>query len=85
MLRVRGRVRDARGRPLPGARLAWVAAPVAMPDVALIADALGRFAFTLAAPGDYLLQAASDDGRSARAAIRFAQPGTLELDLRIAD
>ena len=75
-------VLDAAGRPVAGARVYVVSAPVAMPDVAALSDPQGRF--TLGAPkaGRYEIGASSDSHGSAQATLDVGDQGaTLQLRL----
>ena len=48
-----GRVTDAEGRPLPGASVYVVVAPVAMPDIAQLTGPDGGFQLAAPAAGTY--------------------------------
>ncbi len=50
---VSGRVLDDRGRPVAGANVYFMSAPVSMPDIAIQTDADGRFVLGVPGPGDY--------------------------------
>lgn len=67
---IQGQVLDAQGRPVAGARISWVSAPVAMADVALMTDAKGRFTVAAPALGAFTLRCDSD------------RHGTTELSLQ---
>lgn len=81
-LLITGHVLDAHGRPVAGARLDWVEAPVALPDQALLSGPDGRFTLAVPAAGRYRLRATSDAHGQAEAALD-ARPGTLTLQLRL--
>ena len=75
-------VLDAAGRPVAGARVYVVSAPVAMPDVAALSDAQGRFTLGAPKPGRYEIGATSDMHGSARATVDVGDRGaTLRLRL----
>lgn len=59
---IAGTVVDARGRPVHGARVFLVRAPVPVPDIAALTDAEGRFSLGAPAPGTYAVGAAGDGG-----------------------
>jgi Carboxypeptidase regulatory-like domain len=50
---VSGRITDTQGRPVAGARVYFVEAPVATPDIAQVTDADGRFSLVAPAAGHY--------------------------------
>jgi hypothetical protein len=56
-----GRVVDRDGSPVPHARIVIVAAPVPMPEIALVADEQGRFSLRLP-PGAFTLRAHGPSG-----------------------
>ena len=76
---IHGRVLDARGRALAGARISWAEGPVPLPDVALLSDAQGRFTLAAPPPGRYVLRADSDAGRASATVHAAGAPLTLEL------
>jgi protocatechuate 3,4-dioxygenase beta subunit len=78
---IHGRVLDARGRPVAGARIAWVSGPLALPDVALLTDAQGRFTLAAPQPGRYELRADSDTGSATAVVLAAGAPLTLALQL----
>lgn len=59
-LQVRGKVLDARGKPVAGARLLWQHAPVALPDTAALSRADGSFLLAVPVAGHYTLLCVSD-------------------------
>jgi hypothetical protein len=70
---VSGRVLDNLGRPIAGASVYFVRAPVSMPDVALQTDADGRFVFGVRSSGIY------------RIGVTVPSHITLEHDITVAD
>ena len=58
--RIAGTVTDAAGRPLAQARVYFKATPAAMPDVAALTGADGRFELVAPQPGVYEIGASSD-------------------------
>jgi histidine ammonia-lyase len=69
---IQGQVLDARGHPVAGARISWVQAPVAMPDVAMLTDTQGRFVVAAPAQGAYTLRCDSDAHGSVQQALQAA-------------
>ncbi len=79
---IEGLVLDARGKPVAGARISWVRAPVNMPDVALLTNKQGRFTVAAPAPGAYTLRCDSDSQGSAQQALQASgQPLQITLTL----
>jgi hypothetical protein len=60
---VAGRVTDAQGHPLPGARVYFVEAPVATPDIAQLTGADGRFSLVAPQSGRYRIGVNAPGGR----------------------
>ena len=78
-----GSVLDAAGRPVAGARVYLVKAPGAVPDVAAVTGADGRFALGAARPGAYEVACSTDDLGSASVQAEVGAGGaTVELRLR---
>ena len=57
---ISGVVRDARGRPVAGARVYFTKGPVALSDIATITGSDGSFALSAPAPGKYEIECATD-------------------------
>jgi protocatechuate 3,4-dioxygenase beta subunit len=74
---IAGVVRDGHGEPVPGVPVYVVDAPAALPDVAAVTDAEGRFALTAPVAGRYAIEAA---GGQARASVDVDQ-GDVEIEL----
>ncbi len=81
-LLVTGRVLDVHGQPVAGARLLWLAAPVALPDVALLSGADGSFTLSVPAAGAYRLRASSDGLGQADAVLQVGAGGA-KVTLRL--
>ena len=82
---IQGVVLNARGQPVAGARVSWVQAPVAMPDVSLLTDSDGRFTLAAPVPGRYTLRCDSDHQGSAQQVLQArGQPLELKLTLKLA-
>jgi hypothetical protein len=79
--RIRGVVRSADGRPLPGARVAFVEGPVALPDVAALSAEDGRFTLTAPARGRYRIAAFADDAPAMETVVDVDGPEA-EVELR---
>jgi protocatechuate 3,4-dioxygenase beta subunit len=60
MATISGRVIDADGRAVAGARVMVTEAPGPVPDMAMLTDAAGRFVISAGQPGRYTIAAASD-------------------------
>lgn len=79
---IQGVVLNARGQPVAGARVSWVQAPVAMPDVSLLTDSAGRFTLAAPAPGSYTLRCDSDHQGSVEQVLQArGQPMQVTLKL----
>jgi len=50
---ISGVVRDARGRPVPRARVYFTDGPAPLPEIAALTDESGAFTLTATAPGRY--------------------------------
>jgi len=61
MTTISGRVVDANGRGIAGARVMVTAAPGPVPDMAMLTDGEGRFVIGAARPGSYTIAATTDD------------------------
>jgi hypothetical protein len=59
-----GVVVDPDGRPVPDARVALTAAPVEVPDIAVLTGEDGGFTITVPVSGSYRLAAYGDRGRA---------------------
>lgn len=86
-LLLQGRVLDAQGRGVAGARIAWVSGPVDLPDLALLSGADGSFTLAAPVPGRYSLRAdaQASDGTALQAQATLQLPqdsGPLELRLQ---
>jgi protocatechuate 3,4-dioxygenase beta subunit len=78
-----GTVVDASGNPVMGARVYVVTAPGAVPDVAALTGADGRFTLSAARPGTYEIACQADARGSAAATVEVGASGaTAELRLR---
>ena len=75
-LQVRGKVLDARGKPVAGARLLWQHAPVALPDTAALSQADGSFVLAVPVAGHYTLQGVSDRHGETRVELDIGSGGS---------
>ena len=79
---ISGTVRDAAGRPVARARVYVVKAPGAVPDVAALTGADGRYTLGAARPGVYEIACSTDALGSAAATVEVGASGaTAELRL----
>ena len=79
---IHGQVRSAGGQPLAEARVYYEQAPVAMPDVAALTDAAGRFTLATPADGTYRVGVACDG--YAPAAVTIATSAAAQAEVVIA-
>jgi protocatechuate 3,4-dioxygenase beta subunit len=79
---ISGTVRDRRGQPIEGARVAFVSGPVDLPDIAAVTGGDGRFTFAAPAPGPYRLACIADGYERAEVAARVAA-APVDLDVRL--
>ena len=75
-LQVRGKVLDARGKPVAGARLLWQHAPVALPDTAALSQADGSFVLAVPVAGHYTLKGVSDRHGETRVELDIGSGGS---------
>ena len=78
---IHGVVRDAKGKPVSGARVYFIAAPVTLPDIAALTDAEGKFALSVPVNGKYEVGCATDQASASRSADVKGQDVTIELRL----
>jgi len=78
-----GTVLDAAGKPVARARVYLVRAPGAVPDVALLTGADGRFALGVARPGAYEVACSTDALGSVSVTVEVGAGGaSIELRLK---
>jgi Carboxypeptidase regulatory-like domain len=80
---VKGVVRDAAGKPVPGARVMFVEGPVALPDVAALTGADGSFAMAAPAAGTYQIEAHTDEFAPAKASVAVPHAGEGKVDIEV--
>jgi hypothetical protein len=78
---VTGRVVGSGGQPVEGARVMFVNAPGAVPDVAALTDASGRFSLTAPSAGAYTLEVAADGYRNQRETVTVSAGDKRELNI----
>lgn len=79
---IAGQVRGSTGEPVPGARVVVESAPGAVPDIAILTDADGRFTLGTVGAGDYLVAAHADGYEPTRAAVVVVDT-PVSVDLRM--
>lgn len=79
---VAGRLLAGDGTPASGVQVGFVAAPVAVPDIAALTGADGAFSLTAPAAGAYRLFAHGQSG-SAELAVMVEAQDVIGLELRI--
>jgi hypothetical protein len=79
---VSGRVTDAQGQPVAGARVYFVETPVATPDIAQITGADGRFSLVAPASGQYRVGVNASGGRRHQQDVEVAG-GSSEIEIRL--
>jgi hypothetical protein len=77
-----GTVLDAAGKPVAQARVYLVKAPGAVPDVAMLTGADGRFALGAVRPGGYEVACSTDALGSASASVEVGA-GAASVELRL--
>jgi len=82
MTMISGRVIDADGRGIAGARVMVTSAPGPVPDMAMLTDADGRFVIGAAVPGDYTI-AANTDAAGGELAVSVASEPIAGVELRL--
>jgi protocatechuate 3,4-dioxygenase beta subunit len=79
---VGGVVRDAAGEPVALARVSFTAGPTALPDIAALTDATGRFTLSAPQPGRYEISVVSDDAGASTATVEIPTGGArVQIDL----
>jgi hypothetical protein len=78
-----GVVRDLDGAPVDGARIVYVSAPVAMPDIASLTGSDGEFVLSAPVPGTYVLGCYADGYSSAAVSIRIAGAETAHVRIAL--
>ena len=80
---IRGTVLDAAGAPVAGARVFIAKAPGAVPDVAALTGADGRFTLAAPRPGHYEIACNADAQGSAGASVEVGARAGAELWLTV--
>lgn len=84
MTLISGQVLDPHGQPAADASVYFISTPVAMPDIALLADDQGRFTLAAPAPGRYVLGVRSETWGAAQKGFEVTGEETLTIEVRIA-
>jgi Carboxypeptidase regulatory-like domain len=80
-----GVISDEEGRALAEVAVAFLSAPVAVPDIAALTGPDGRFAVTAPVPGTYTLIATADGYKAEHVTVRV-EPGRspeTQIDVRM--
>ena len=80
---ITGRVSQSGGQPIAGARVFFASGPAALPDIAALTDATGRFSLAAPWPGDYALEVVADGFHSQRVSTSVGTRETRELDIEL--
>lgn len=80
---ISGVVRGPDGTPIPNARVYFTSGPVPLPEIAAMTDSSGEFSLTAPAPGEYVIEAVTDEfgPRSSTAKVKANKPVRLDLSL----
>jgi hypothetical protein len=81
---IRVTVRDPQGKGIPGARVYFTAGPVALPDIAGVADSQGNFTLAAPTPGNYTIGSAAEGFSAAEStvAVKPGETAAVEITLR---
>ncbi|OUJ74057.1 carboxypeptidase-like regulatory domain-containing protein [Hymenobacter crusticola] len=80
---ISGHVHEPNGRPAVGARIYFLAAPVAVADMALVTDQHGQFTLPAPASGTYQLGCTADGFAPATVTVDVAEEDArVEIELR---
>jgi hypothetical protein len=80
---IAGSVVDAVGNPVPSARVYFMESPVALPDIAAMADARGRFTLSVPSEGAYTIESAAEGHGTGRATVDVTRDGQAEVQIRL--
>lgn len=80
-----GRVVDGAGRPVSGARVYFLKAPVAMPDTALLTGPDGTFALSAPTDGAYRLGVSSEKGATVEVDVQVSGDAPASLCITVGD
>ena len=80
-----GRVVDEAGRPVSGARVYFLKAPVAMPDTALLTGPDGTFALPAPAEGAYRLGVSPEKGGAVEIDVQVSGDAPASLCIQVGD
>ena len=78
---ISGVVRGPHGKPIPNARVYFTSGPVPLPEIAAITDDKGQFSLTAPAPGEYVIEGATDEFAPRSATVKVKGTASLRVDL----
>jgi len=79
MATISGRVVDAQGRRVAGARVYFSSSPVPIPDIARVTGDDGTFSLEAPSPGAYELSATDDEHGTASSRLEVGDSAEVEL------
>ncbi len=80
---IRGRVVDDRNRPVKGASIFVVSAPVSMPDIAQLTDVMGEFSLAAPVAGTYRIGIRATGFEREERDVKVASSDTAEQLIRM--
>ena len=80
---ISGVVRSPDGKPVANARVYFTSGPVPLPDIAAVTDKSGSFSLTAPAPGEYVVESATDTHRARSAKVKVKGGEQLRLNLKL--
>ena len=82
---VSGRVLDSHGRPVAAATVYFVSGPVALPDIAQLTGADGRFSLVAPAPGRYRIGVNAPGTAVQERDIEVASQGAVPIEVQLGE
>jgi hypothetical protein len=83
MALVSGKVIDAQGRPVAGARVFFSRSPLPVPDVALVTGDDGSYTMSAPSEGHYEITAVADEHGSTKAEVEVRGNAEHQVELRV--
>jgi uncharacterized GH25 family protein len=80
---ISGVVKTSDGKPLANARVYFKSGPVPLPDIAAVTDSNGAFSLTAPAPGEYVIESATDKYGTQSSKVKVKGGEQLRLDLKL--